>query len=167
MTSVDDRCPICLDDLRNNEPISVIIHNVNKKDDEEVKVVAHMFHKKCLEENMKSEGSGEDVQHKCPLCNFIFDESNVYTMNPSKPAIPDDVIRDYINDLREVFDVNCDTDLEDLKAQYGDRYEINDEVLKRKCNEILNQAGGKKKSRKSKKSKKSRKSKKSKKSRRY
>ena len=139
----ENLCTICLESLNNEEPVSII------------KSCNHTFHKNCLKLNMESEGTDDDTQHRCPLCRKEFDETNVYdyglnnketTLKKAKPTIPDDVIRDYIDDLREVFDVDCEKDLEDLKQQYGDRYDIDDVMLKSKCVKILKekeQAGGK------------------------
>jgi hypothetical protein len=148
--SDENLCTICLDPLNNEEPVSII------------KSCNHIFHKNCLNLNMASEGTDDDTQHRCPLCRKEFDETNVYdyrlnndeTVKKAKPTIPDDVIRDYIDDLQEVFDVDCEKDLEDLKQQYGDRYEIDDAMLKSNCIKILKekeQAGGKRKSNKIKK----------------
>jgi hypothetical protein len=94
----DDICTICLEQLNNDTPVS------------KIRSCGHMFHKDCLEMNMKSEGSDEETQHRCPLCRKEFDAANVFHLKSekTKPVIHDEVIRDYINDLREVFDVDCE-----------------------------------------------------------
>ena len=95
----------------------------------------HTFHKDCFEHY---DYINRKTILRCPLCNKVL----------RIPVIDDEIIEkeihDYINDWGNL---DCDGMIEQIKLTYKDKFIIDDDYIKQKCEEVKRQMGGKKRTR--------------------
>lgn len=116
---IKNECMICLEDMMKTD----ILHKTHCE---------HYFHKNCFDKYI---AANRRNKKKCPLCNKLL----------GIPTVDDEMIEEEIDSyISDWGNLDCDDMIELLKLTYKDKFVINEDYIKQKCEERKSLIGGNK-----------------------